>query len=168
MTRSQFAMAVMADEKWIENAARILNRRLKYSLAESVWLGLVRMLTQELQVSLARAAELADQALGLPEGCNTGVVAEREDGNTAIVIDMARFRSSHAAALSTALTLGGARRRGRQRTQSKRKSAALERASRYGVDLDLLREGLKLSVAERLERADENAGFITSMRVGKS
>ena len=168
MTRSQFAMAVMADEKWIENSARLLNRRPKYSVAESVWLGLVRMLVQELQIPLAKAAEVADEALGLPEGCSTGVVAERKDGNTAIVIDMARFRSSHAAALSSALTLGGARRRGRQRSQSKRKNAALERASRYGVDLDLLREGLKLSMTERLERADENAAFITSMRVGKS
>ncbi|MEO8575459.1 MAG: hypothetical protein ABI556_02105 [Gemmatimonadales bacterium] len=168
MTRSQFAMAVMADEKWIENTGRLLNRRLNYSVAESVWLGLVRMLTQELQVPLNRAAELADEALGLPDGCTTGVVAERADGNTAIVIDMARFRSSHTAALSAALTLGGARRRGRQRVQSKRKSDVLEKASRYGVDVGLLREGLKLSVGERLQRADENAAFIRSMRTARS
>ena len=168
MTRAQFAMAVSTDEKWVENAARLLKRRLKYTVAESVWLGLVRVLNREVQVPLVRAAELADEALGLTGAAAEVVVGERESSSAAIVIDMPRFRSSHGAALSAALTLGGARRRGRQRVQPKRKSGALEQASRYGVDLDLLREGLKLSVAERLQRADENAAFINAMRPASS
>jgi hypothetical protein len=158
-------MAVMADEKWIENAARLLKKRLRYTVEESVWLGLVRMLNQELELPLARAAAVADEALGLIEEQSEVVVGRSGDSSAAISIDMPRFRSSHIASLSAALTLGGAQRRGRRPAKaSTRKSSILERASRYGVDIDLLREGLKLSVAERLERADQNAAFVRSMR----
>jgi hypothetical protein len=122
------------------------------------------MLTQEVHVPLGRAAEVADEALGLDHEPRTVVIAEREDDNAAIFINIARFRSSQAAALSAALTLGGARRRGRHRLHSKRKGVAIEEAARYGVDVGLLQAGLKLSVAERLQRADENAQFIRSMR----
>ena len=164
MTRSQFARAVMADEKWVENAARLLNRRFSYTVAESLWLAIVRLLCREVQIPLARAAELADEALGLIDVNDDVIIGESQAGSAAIVMEMPRFRSSHAAALSAALTLGGARRRGRRRVQPKRKAGAIEKASRYGVDLDLLREGLRLTVAERLERADENAVFINAMR----
>ena len=63
MTRSQFAIAVMAPEKWVENAARLLKRRFRYTREESVWLGLVRELNFEAGLPLARAAEVADEAL---------------------------------------------------------------------------------------------------------
>ena len=165
MTRAQLAIAVMADERWIENTARLLKKRLRYTIDESVWLGLVRLLNQELELPLARAAAVADEALGLIKEKREVVVGRSGDSSAAISIDMPRFRSSHAASLSAALTLGGARRRGRRPAKtSRRKAAVLEKASRYGVDIGLLREGLKLSVAERLERADDNAGFIASMR----
>ena len=160
-------MAVMADEKWVENTARLLNRRLRYTAEESVWLGLVRMLNQDLKLPLTVAASLADEALGIEGEPAEAVVGRQDKSSAAVVIDLERFRSTHAAALSTALTLGGARRAGRRSAQSKRKSAALEKAERYGVDVDLLREGLELTVAERLKRADENAAFIASMRKHK-
>jgi hypothetical protein len=167
MTRSQLAMAVRADEKWVENTARLLNRKLRYTTEESVWLGLVRMLNHDVGLPLTRAAEVADEALGLVDYNGEAVVGRSEGSSAAISIDMRRFRSSHAASLSAAITLGGARRRGRRRVQPKRRSAALDSASSYGVDLDLLREGLKLSIAERLQRADENAAFVNAMRASK-
>ena len=167
MTRSQFATAVMAPEKWVENAARLLNRKFRYTREESVWLGLVRELNLEVGLPLSRAAEVADEALGSVREEGDVVVGQSEGSSAAIVIDMSRFRSSHGAALSAALTLGGARRRGRRRVQARRKTAALDKASRYGVDLDLLREGLKLTVAERMQRADENAQFVHAMRTRK-
>jgi hypothetical protein len=46
----------------------------------------------------------------------------------------------------------------------KRKVDAIEKAKRYGVDIDLLREGLKLSYAQRLEQLDANAQFARSIR----
>ncbi|HMA22005.1 MAG TPA: hypothetical protein VKO87_14445 [Gemmatimonadaceae bacterium] len=163
MTRAQFALAVRGDEKWIENAARLLGKQFRYSLEESVWLGLVRMLNQELQLPLSRAAELADEALGL--GSDRPIVVGRSDQSSGgVFIDMPRFRSSHAAATSVALTLGGPRRRGRRATPSKKKADVIAAAQRYGVDIDLLREGLKLSPAERLEQLDANAAFVRSVR----
>ncbi len=157
-------MAVMADEKWVQNARQLLQRRIKYTLEDAVWVGLVRMLNQEVHVPLGRAAELADEALAL-ERDSADVVAGRTDRtSTGVVIDMVRFRSSHGVAVSAALTIGDARRRGRRRAPGKRKAQAIEKAVAYGVDLDLLREGLKLSPAQRLERLDASAAFVQSIR----
>jgi hypothetical protein len=161
-------MAVMAPEKWVENAARLLKRRFRYSPEESVWLGLVRELNLEVGLTLAKAAELADEALGLVDAKDEVVVGRSKGSSAAIAIDMPRFRSAHAAAVSAALTLGGARRRGRPRVKAgRRKDAVLNKAAYHGVDLDLLREGLKLTVADRLQRADENAAFVRAMRKPK-
>ena len=161
-------MAVKADEKWIENTARLLNTRLRNTVEESVWLGLVRMLNHELELPLARAAAIADEALGLIDEAGEVTVGRSVESSAAASLDMPRFRSSHLASLSAALTLGGSKRRGRRPAkQSGRKAAVLERAAQYGVDIDLLREGLKLSVAERLERASENAAFVSDIRKRK-
>ena len=163
MTRSQFAMAVLADEKWVENACRLLARHLRYTAAEARWLGLVRVLNQEVGLTLSRAAELADESLRhAPD--EVGVVVGRAVGSAAVSIDLARFHSAYAAALSAALDMGGARRRGRPRVNLRQKSRTLDRAAQYGVDIDLLREGLRLSPSERLQQLDENAAFINAIR----
>jgi hypothetical protein len=163
MTRSQFAMAVLADEKWVENAGRLMDRRFRYTAEEARWLGLVRVLNQEVGVTLSRAAELADEALrhAPDEG---SVIVGRAGGSAGVSIDLARFHSTYAAALSAALDMGGARRRGRPRAILPQKARALDRAAQYGVDLDLLREGLRLSPRERLQRLDDNAAFVNAIR----
>ena len=163
MTRSQFALSVGATDKWVENTGRLLGRRFKLSLDESVWLGLVRTLNQDLEIPLMRAAALADEALDTRTN-GPVLVGRSEENAVGISIDMPRYRSSHAASTSAALTLGGPRRRGRQSVQSKGKTDAIEKARRYGVDIDLLRAGLKLSCAERLEQLDANAQFVRSIR----
>lgn len=163
MTRSQFAMAVLADEKWVENASRLMDKRFRYTPAEARWLGLVRVLNQEVGVTLFRAAELADEALrhAPDEG---SVIVGRAGGSAAVSIDLARYHSTYAAALSAALDLGGARRRGRPRATLPQKTRTLDRAAQYGVDIDLLREGLRLSSRERLQQLDDNAAFINAIR----
>ncbi len=165
MTRSQFAAAVGADEKWVENTARILELQLEYNRGEAVWFGLVRLFNDDVGVSLSRAAELANEALGRDPHSPSAIVGKTESSNAGITIDLARYFSSFGVSLSTALTLGGPRRRGRRRsTVAKGGRAVLEDAARYGVDLDLLREGLKAPVAQRMRSADENAAFVSSMR----
>ena len=156
-------MAVLADEKWVENAGRLMDRHFRYNAAEARWLGLVRVLNQEVGLTLIRAAELADEALRYApdEG---SVIVGRTGGSAAVAIDLARFHSTYSAALSAALDLGGARRRGRPRATLPQKTRMLERAAQYGVDLDLLREGLRLSPGERLQRLDDNAAFINAIR----
>ena len=163
MTRSQFAAAVLADEKWVENAGRLLERKLRYTPAEALWLGLVRLLSQDVGLTLFRAAQLADEALNQRSEQRWTVLGQKEDGSAGVSIDIARFYSTYSAALSAALDIGGPRRRGR-RSGARGKKGAVERATRYGVDVDLLREGLRLSARERLERLDENAAFINAIR----
>jgi hypothetical protein len=164
MLRSQFATAVLADEKWVENAAWILRRTFRYTPVETRWLGLVRVFNQEIGVTLARAAELADEALRYKLDSRSVTLGCKDGGDAGVVIDLARFHSTHAAALSTALTLGGTRRRGRKPATRKGITSILARAADYGVDIDLLREGLKMSPRERLERLDANAAFANELR----
>jgi len=167
MTRSQFALAVLADEKWVENAGRLLERRLRYSVEEARWLGLVHVLNQEVGLTLARSAALADETLKHPMTGGSVVVGRTENGSAGVSIDLGRFYSTHAAAFSAALYMGGSRRRGRRSTTPARKGF-LKRAERYGVDIDLLRAGLHLSPRKRLEQLDENAAFISALRPMRS
>lgn len=164
MTRAQFAMAVLADEKWVENAIRLLGRRATYTAENARWLGLVRVFNQEIGVTLSRAAELADEALRHGPHGGTVVVGRKEGSSAGVSIDLDRFHSTYAAALSVAIDLGGPLRRGRPRATIRRKAGALERAAAYGVDVDLLREGLRLSVHERFHRLDKNAAFVNELR----
>jgi hypothetical protein len=159
MTLHQFAAAVGADPKWVLNTTRLLGRRLRRTPAEARWLRLVRLLHQDVGLSLAAANRAATQAF-TATGPNI-IAAASLDGSAAVVVDRARFESSFVAALGAALTLAGPRRRGRRRKPGR---DALTAARAYGVDLGLLRASLALSPAERLERLDENATFLDAVR----
>lgn len=163
MTRAQFAAAVRADEKWVENAARLLSRRFRYTREEAVWLGLVRVLTHDLGLPLNRSVSVADEALGLGARVGTVTMDQGDSGVAGVSIDMGRYMSVAAISYSTAMTHGGERRRGRPRAARRGKAAALRRAADYGVDLDLLRAGLRMSPGERLEQLDENARFVADL-----
>jgi len=154
----------MASEKWVENTRRLLGRRAVYTPAVARWYALVRVFNQEVGVPLARAASMADESLTYPAHARLIIVGKTQTANAGIAIDRALFESAFAASLSAATEAGGARRRGRPARPLKAKRAAIERASQYGVDMGLLEESLKLSVRERLERADENAAFINELR----
>ncbi|MEO5589572.1 MAG: hypothetical protein ABIS03_08305 [Gemmatimonadaceae bacterium] len=160
MTRDQFAAAASADRKWIENTAVILGLRLAYTPAESRRMALVHVFNQSVGVGLRRALDFADQTLKEDPHHGTVVLGSDDGGICGVSIDLSRFYSAHAASLSAALELGGARRRGRRVTCT---GSAIERAARYGVDIDLLREGQRMSPAARLSQLDENAAFIGSL-----
>lgn len=166
MTRSQFASAVRTNEKWVENTARLLGKRLKYTPAEARWLGLVNVFNQETGVSLMRASELAHEALTHDPRSPDVILGQSDHGNTGISLELARYHSSFAASLSAALEFGGARRRGRPRLSVAKQAnrLAVRNAARYGVDIVLLREGLRIPVADRLRLADENAAFVRELR----
>lgn len=172
MTRAQFSRAINADEKWVENSARLLKRTLRYTPAEARWMGLVRVLVQEVHLPLVRADEIADRAMRLPVDARSVNAEEGESGSAAIVLDMARYHSSHAASLSAALNLVEPGKRGRPRRRvrpSSNKSTTLLRAARvYGVDVQALRYGRRDSHDTRLRRLNENASFIGAMRKSAS
>lgn len=167
MTRSQFATCACASEKWIANASAILQHRFEYTPSEARWLGLVRVLTAQIGLELSYAAVLAQQALELPPGSGNVTVGRVRDGIAGVTVDLDRYLSTFAAACSSAMEAGGERRRGRPRPVLSKKVDILERASNYGVDVDLLREGLKIPRRERLEQLDANAAFMRSLRASR-
>src|SRR4051812_23738623 len=107
MTRTQFAEVVRADEKWVENTARVLDRQLEYTPQEARYFGLVRLLSSQFGITIARAAELAEQAIQQPFVLRTHVVDESADGSASLVLDLSRYHSTFIAALATALHRGG-------------------------------------------------------------
>lgn len=180
MTRHQFSLAVNADEKWVENAGRLLGRRLSYTHREAQWLGLVRVLNHETGLTLARSAKLATEALRSSPWTRDVRLGDDASGSASIAIDLARYHSMHNAAMSAALTLAGPRKKGRPSAASSsgrsvtsrvRERPAREttwdvlaRAKDYGVDLDALRESLRDSPAKRLQQLEENARFVGAVR----
>ena len=165
LSRSQFAAALRADEKWVENTARTLGLRLTYTPSEALRMGLVRLLARDYGIPAARGAELADEALRHPPDTRALSLAAAPDSEVALVIDLARYHSTFAAALSGALHHGGPRRRGRQSSRKRgRGRDAVAAAEAYGVDVSLLREALERPPADRLARLDANSAFLRAIR----
>ena len=168
LTRSQFATAVQADEKWVENTARTLGRRLTYTPDEARRMGLVRLLTRELGIPVARAAELTETALRQPRETRAMSLAVSPETAATLVVDLARYHSTFAAALSAAIHHGGPRRRGRHSPRKRtRGREAVAAAEAHGVDVSLLREALERSPADRLARLDANSEFLRELRVNR-
>ncbi len=165
LTRSQFASVARADEKWVENAAAALGRRLRYTPDEARWMGIVRLLAHEFAIPVARAAELADVAVRAPSETRSFTLAVSADGVISAVIDLARYHSTFVAALSAALHHGGPRRRGRPPARrTTRASNAVARAKAHGVDISLLRSALEQPPAVRLARLDASSSFLEALR----
>jgi hypothetical protein len=164
MTPHQFAAAVGAELKWVQNASRLLGRRFRRVPSEARWLRLVRLFHGGFGISLKPAAELATDALAMGPA-TSGDVAAAPDYSARIAVDLARFDSSFAAALASALAFRGPKQRGRSRwAKPRRGHAALNAAEEHGVDLSLLHESLALTPDQRLRRLDENATFVRALR----
>lgn len=181
MTREQFALAVNADEKWVENSARLLGHPLKYSSGEARWIGLIRLFSRGIGLPLKQSARLATEAIRHPEWTRELRLRNGTSGAAAIVIDIARFHSAHNASLSAALTLAGPRKRGRPpggrneahfrvRERPTRDTTwdVLARAKAYGIDLTALRDGLNETPAQRLQRLEDNVRFVAELRTSRT
>ena len=165
LTRSQFSSAVRADEKWVENTARTLGQQLTYTPAEARRMGMVRVLATEIAIPITRAAELANDALRHPPEMRALPLSTSTEDVATLVVDLARYHSTFAAALSAALNHGGPRRRGRPAARKRtRGRGAVAAAEAYGVDVSLLREALERTPAERLARLDANSAFLGALR----
>jgi hypothetical protein len=153
----------MLDEKWLENAARSIDRPPRYNESDARWLGLVHLLARDHGLPVPRAARFATAALAQPPASRAVRVDAASHGISALVIDVARYHSAFGAALSVAIHHGGPRRRGRPRRISGRHEAV--RAARaHGVDLSLLHSALRRSPTERLAQLDANAQFLRTLR----
>lgn len=163
MTSRQFAMAARADAKWILNSSALLGRRVRHSLADSKWWGLVRLLTESLGLPLQAAAEAATNSLGVSTETGQVTISADPSRSALLLIDLPRYESIFLGNLSRALVQETPRRRGRP-ASLRGGARAIESASRYGVDLGLVEVALERTPAERLEMLEANAEFIRGMR----
>ena len=163
MTARQTAVAAAADLKWLTNAASLLRRRLRYDAAAARWWGLVRVLVDELGLTLKAAAGAATAALA-PDRKDSTHVATDMAGPARIDIDLPRYESIFLANLSRALNHETPRRRGRVRERGR---DAVEAARAYGIDIGLLQTALERTPAERLAMLERNVEFLRAVRRDK-
>jgi hypothetical protein len=161
MNAHQVAIAAGADRKWLLNSAAILRRPLRYSRSEARWWGLVKHLSQTLEVSLGTAARMATASLDRHKTKR----AIRPDPTETVTlrVDIERYSSIFVGNLSRALARETPKRRGR-RTPVRKGRDAIAAARNYGVDIGLLQSSLARTPAERLAIADTNARFVREMR----
>ena len=164
MTPAQFALAVGATPKWINNTRSILGLNSQLGPEAARTLGLTHQLHRALSCSLARAAEFAAQVLRAPLHQRELRIALDDQGRMELVIDLWRDSTLHLARLSLAITRPPVEQRGRPSTKRQPRQRAVTRAIAYGVDVTRLREGRGRSVRERLVRLDENVAFLTMGR----
>jgi hypothetical protein len=124
----------------------------------------VRLLARDFGIPIARASELADEALRHTPETRALPLAVSHGGAATLVMDLARYHSTFATSLSTALNHGGRRRRGRPPSRRPPRDGAVVAAESHGVDLSLLRAAMRQSPAERLARLDANAEFLRAIR----
>lgn len=161
MTVRQMAVAAAADLKWLNNSAALLDRRLRASPTEARWWGLVRLLVDDVGLSLKPAAAAASTALlGLGSLAAVSAAGDRS-GSATVVVDLPRYQSIFLGNLSRALVHETPRRRGRRAVG---RIGSIAAARRYGVDMDLLRAALRRSPAQRLALLEDNAAFLRIMR----
>ncbi|MEP6733157.1 MAG: hypothetical protein ABJE10_21115, partial [bacterium] len=163
MTPAQFAIAVGADSKWIQNTRRLLARKRDNSAREARWLGVVHDIHANLGCPLAEAARIANLVIVSPPAQQVLRVKVGEVGRAELVIDLWRDWSIHLARLSLALTRPPSERRGRP-VKSQPVKSATRRAVEYGVDVSRLQSGLHRTVAERLATLDQNTTFLAAAR----
>ena len=151
LSKRQFASAAGATEKWIDNACRLLGRRVDRTEREARWFGLVHAIAVAFDMSLARAANLATRALELDPCSRSATIAAQGDDSMWVVIDLECYHSRFGIALAAAL-LDQPFHRGpavRHLTSAARtRPAILCRATALGINTSLLR-GLALATPAR-------------------
>jgi CRP-like cAMP-binding protein len=102
MTARQTAVAAAADLKWLTNSAALLHHRLRYSGDAARWWGLVRVLVDELGLTLKAAADAATAALATGRS-SAAPARTTATGAARIEVDLPRYESIFLANLSRAL-----------------------------------------------------------------
>jgi hypothetical protein len=161
MTLGQFATAVGAPKRWVQNAFQALGLPAVYTEPLARRLAFARTVKEACGMPLRRAFPLAEEALARWPAHRTWEHRD-PDGAVRVVIDLERFLSDYAVRLSLSRTYYAEKRRGRPR---KRKLRGIALAKWYGVDVSLLVESLKRTPEERLRLLDEAVEAFKSMRI---
>jgi len=161
MTLGEFATAVGAPKRWVQNAFQALGLRAAYTEPLARRLAFARAVKEACGMPLRRAFPLAEEALARWPASKAWEL--RGPGDTVlVVIDLERFLSTYAVRLSLSRTFYAEKRRGRPR---KRKLRGLALARWYGVDVSLLVESLRRTPEERLRQLDQAVEELRSMPV---
>lgn len=147
MTFSQMAIATRSDRSWLNNARRILARRLHRTPNGARWWGLVRMLNHELGIPLKSAARVADLVMPASSAPSRVRLSGTIDGSVVLRIDLERFHSTSNASLAAAFAFDPGRPRGRPRRAKRRRPLVDEFPTVWEIRVE--REPAKL---ERLSR----------------
>jgi hypothetical protein len=161
MTLGQFATAVGAPRRWVQNAFQALGLPAEYTEPLARRLAFAKAVKEACGMPLRRAFPLAADALARWPLQKTWELRE-PDGAVRVVIDVERFLSDYAVRLSLSRTFYAEKRRGRPR---KRRLRGIALAKWYGVDVSLLVESLKRTPEERLRMLDEAREFFASARI---
>ena len=161
MKLGEFATAVGAPRRWVQNAFQALGLPARYSEPLARRLAFARAVKEACGMPLRRAFPLAEGALARWPAHKDWELREA-DGAVRVAIDLERFLSDYAVRLSLSRTFYAEKRRGRPR---KRKLRGLALAKWYGVDVSLLVESLKRTPEERLRLLDEAVEAFKAMRV---
>ena len=164
MTLGQFAYALGAPTKWVQNTWAILGLDPVYGEAELWRLALVRLLERAIQVPLKQAYAMAKEAIPLAAMGDESELRLVAEGPLDVSVNWARFSSTVLAGLSRARTQYQERPRGRPRKEQLHGIAA---ARARGIDVGLLRASLRRSPADRLRSLDEDLAFVQSLRVAR-
>lgn len=163
MSLGQFATAVAASPRWVQNAFHVLGLERVYDEERAKILGLARQLHVALRIPLGEAYPLAREALGAwPE--TTVWRRQDEAGMVTLEVNLERYLSSYAVRLALARNWYAERKRGRP---PKRRKRGIAGAREYGIDISLLEESLKLTPAQRLRRNEEALEFLRALRVAE-
>lgn len=161
MTLADFAVLVGATPRWSQNALQALGLDFRYDPDLAQTLGLARLLQQHHGMALPRAVAVAQRALG--EGARMSVRLDDPTGATAILVDVPRYLTQFGLR-SARLREDAPRRRGRP--WSAPTGGGIAAAEAYGIDLDALRSGLRLTPAQRLRQLDANQRAVAALRGG--
>ncbi|HEY8106193.1 MAG TPA: hypothetical protein VIE46_08790 [Gemmatimonadales bacterium] len=161
MTLAAFAILVGAPPKWCQNALSVLGRPLRYTEPLARTLGLARLLEQH-GLSLKTAVDRATEALAVHP---PAAVRWRDPSAiTGLRVDVPRYVSQFSLRQAR---LRDDPPRGAGRPPASRKGGGIRAAARYGLDLDALKAGLRLSPAERLVALDANQRLVAALRAGR-
>jgi hypothetical protein len=136
MNVAQMAIATRSDRIWLDNARRLLGRRMHRTPSGARWWGMVRMLNHELGLPLTLAARAADRVLGSDLAPNRIRISATTDGAMALQLDLQRFLSTSNACLAAAFAFGPTRGRGRPRLAPRQKAAVDQFSSVWEIRAD--------------------------------
>lgn len=162
MTLGEFAYAIDAEPKWVQNAVSVIAASLPLSVASARRLVVARALSAQTGMPLARAYGVAERTLHHYDGSAKAVEIAGDNGAVTVSVDVYRLLASLSAGLSRLAVLYAPKKRGRPA----RRRNPIRAAKAYGLDLTLLEANLRRLPAERLRMLDAMVEFQRRVRRG--